>query len=137
LKAFAYALPLLLALEASLALVAFDVPGWLPPVVAIGSLLVYAAVVTAFRGALLRWYFPSRPISQTEWAGLESRAREWGARLGVRVRAVYVRVRAVYVREMARFGAGGALGADNAAVYGGLLGLGDDELARLAADGVI
>ena len=32
---------------------------------------------------------------------------------------------------------GPALGADNRAVYGGLLGMADDEIAALEADGVI
>jgi hypothetical protein len=102
LKGILAGLPAALVLEVGLALVAFDVPQWLPPAVLIGGLVVVLVVLTRVRVPLYRWYYRSQPIERTQWAALAPRAAAWGQRIGARVRAVYV-------REMARYGSGDTL----------------------------
>ncbi|GEM_PF-3802113 len=83
--------PLLILLELAALAIALGSNGVVVLLLLLFALLVAIIASSFFSAALTRWYYPSTPIAQTQWAALEPRVHAWARLAGVPLGAVYVR----------------------------------------------
>ncbi len=91
-KAFAAsALPVALIIEAGAVCYALGVDGLFCIIGVFVAIIAFFVVLSRLGPTLTRWYYPSKPIEQTQWAEWGERAQAWSRLAGVPIHRVYVR----------------------------------------------
>jgi len=95
-SACATVLPIALLMEIAAVCYALGVDGLVCFFGFLLGFILYAIIISRLGPVLLRWYYPTKPIEETEWAEWGARAQEWSRLAGAPIHRVYVRYTAPY-----------------------------------------